>query len=633
MNEKLKEVVFSYLNTVTKGFKLFKRRQGYHKSELYSYWLVDTIKNNWFCLYVDDSKTIHIRPYIIDELRKFFGLGYNETMTIIANWFGNIINKEIINVDLSDYSYREDLPFPKHQVIKTLGENDVISESVEEDKFKKIIFFYLDKVTEGSNIYRSRTEALRLINPQTKKYYVGTDGSEGWVNRKLLDDLHTLYNGDFNTYLTIIGEWFETILEDITLDGVRVVHIDDWGTIDLFIKAGEVVKELGGNSINENFDEQSIWSNEKLQKVVFKYLDLVSEGYELFEEKRNTKNKELYFVNTKNRTWIWVLDSDKNLISNEKLVIELTEIFGLKSKYDCNILIILWIEKMFNITFYSSGYRPHLYKRTIQDIIDGNGFVKLKSLDGDSINENKINNSNIELEKYANELSKKMYCDRYGSCVHFAEEFVELINRKNKKLLNNFTVIEGYVYTNNGKFQHTWIELNNGTKIDPTFEQFNNQKIVKITKKRKINAKDYLEDTSDMWFKNRRIENPHYVFKNSKSINEETNDYQTIQNLVFQFLEYICEDALIYRDGTDSTIFNKNKFLFLHDKKDYAFYVSIYITKLLKNMFNINEQAIKTNIKKFFMEKNYIIFGIYLDFNLMEDEIEYYLKKRATPFN
>ena len=55
----------------------------------------------------------------------------------------------------------------------------------------------------------------------------------------------------------------------------------------------------------------------------------------------------------------------------------------------------------------------------------------------------------------AKELSEKMYCDVYGSCVHFAELFVEKVEEENAILLGDFNVIEGYVFTNNGKFEHT----------------------------------------------------------------------------------------------------------------------------------------------------------------------------------
>jgi hypothetical protein len=120
--------------------------------------------------------------------------------------------------------------------------------------------------------------------------------------------------------------------------------------------------------------------------------------------------------------------------------------------------------------------------------------------------------SNKILFDIAKELSEKMYCDVYGSCVHFAELFVEKVEKENPALLDNVNVIEGYVTTNNGKFEHTWIELKSGEKIDPTFEQFIGI-VKKITKKKSYTGYEYLNDNTNTWFKERRKQYPNYVFK------------------------------------------------------------------------------------------------------------------------
>lgn len=119
------------------------------------------------------------------------------------------------------------------------------------------------------------------------------------------------------------------------------------------------------------------------------------------------------------------------------------------------------------------------------------------------------NNTLIDIGK---EISEKIYCDKYGSCVHFAELFVERVNEENPKLLFDFNVIEGYVFTTAGRFEHTWIELENGDKIDPTFEQFTGI-IKKITKKKSYTGYEYLNDLTDTWFKERRKQYPHHIFK------------------------------------------------------------------------------------------------------------------------
>jgi hypothetical protein len=120
----------------------------------------------------------------------------------------------------------------------------------------------------------------------------------------------------------------------------------------------------------------------------------------------------------------------------------------------------------------------------------------------------------------ANSLSDKLHCDRVGSCVHFAELFVELVNEENSDLLNCFDVIEGYVDWSHGNEipqQHTWVELRNGDKIDPTFLQFTKYGYTSYHRRNKktYTGKEYLENTQmDSWFSDRRKKYPEMVFKN-----------------------------------------------------------------------------------------------------------------------
>lgn len=124
-----------------------------------------------------------------------------------------------------------------------------------------------------------------------------------------------------------------------------------------------------------------------------------------------------------------------------------------------------------------------------------------------------------KLKKLAKELSDRMYCDRFGSCVHFAEEFVDLVYKTNKDLLDCFDVIEGYVDTPIGygiPQQHTWIELKNGEKIDPTFIQFTKYGKAFYFKdiKKRYSGREYYEDGANgTWFSKRRKEHPEWFFK------------------------------------------------------------------------------------------------------------------------
>ena len=121
----------------------------------------------------------------------------------------------------------------------------------------------------------------------------------------------------------------------------------------------------------------------------------------------------------------------------------------------------------------------------------------------------------------SDELSKILHCDIHGSCVHFAELFVELIHKNDSQLLNCFYVVEGYVDTPIGDGypqQHTWIELLNGEIIDPTFLQFSKYGDASYLKNsiKKYSGVEYYEDGKNgSWFSEKRKKHPEIVFKNS----------------------------------------------------------------------------------------------------------------------
>ena len=127
------------------------------------------------------------------------------------------------------------------------------------------------------------------------------------------------------------------------------------------------------------------------------------------------------------------------------------------------------------------------------------------------------------LKQISKKISNKLHCDRHGSCVHFAEIFVEEVNDKYPELLNDFDVIEGYV---NAKFgngipqEHTWIRLNNGEIIDPTFSQFDKyDKNAQYSKRRTkvYSGQEYYDEGKEgSWFSERRKQLPSSVFKEGK---------------------------------------------------------------------------------------------------------------------
>lgn len=115
------------------------------------------------------------------------------------------------------------------------------------------------------------------------------------------------------------------------------------------------------------------------------------------------------------------------------------------------------------------------------------------------------------LKEIAKKLADSLHCDRFGSCVHFAELFVLELEKHDPELLDVVEVIEGYVIVGDEKLEHTWIEVF-GEKIDPTIVQFPSVK--KIIEKTRFSGKTYLKDTKmGTWWSERRDRFPEHVFK------------------------------------------------------------------------------------------------------------------------
>lgn len=116
----------------------------------------------------------------------------------------------------------------------------------------------------------------------------------------------------------------------------------------------------------------------------------------------------------------------------------------------------------------------------------------------------------MDLIKIAEEIASKLHCDKFGSCIHFAEMLVERLRKEITSGEINFIVIEGYVNTpaDPPQMQHTWIVYNN-KKIDPTFKQFEKMfpksTISYSPAKKAYSAKQYLKLVdSSSFFKERR---------------------------------------------------------------------------------------------------------------------------------
>jgi len=91
-------------------------------------------------------------------------------------------------------------------------------------------------------------------------------------------------------------------------------------------------------------------------------------------------------------------------------------------------------------------------------------------------------------------LPKNYPIEQGGSCMLAAEIITAKLLKRGIK---DFKVIEGYIEMpnfNDDELAHTWIELKDGTKIDPTIKQFTDRGEIEYGKiKNEYIPEDYLE--------------------------------------------------------------------------------------------------------------------------------------------
>ena len=100
------------------------------------------------------------------------------------------------------------------------------------------------------------------------------------------------------------------------------------------------------------------------------------------------------------------------------------------------------------------------------------------------------------LKNISDVISMNVDIERSGSCMLFTELFNRYIIKNHPELMEYYKVVEGYVSPEEYsliRLQHTWIELNNGDKIDPTFKQFfiNGKHLYKKRVKNKYTPLEY----------------------------------------------------------------------------------------------------------------------------------------------
>jgi len=327
MDERLKKLIFEYLDLITAGSKVYR----YPNSRI---WIINPNTRIWYVEIRNKHDNCWLWYPTIDEINMMFGINNSDACIVMRQWAEKVIGMDIPN-ELA-YSVSADSEWVNSVinngvVIKTLGQSDTIKEDIYNDeKLKEVIFKYLNHITAGSKVYYG-PESYWIINPETKYWHLELDAKNDHctLHEDILSDISTIFNLNQGKVIEIIKEWVYGIFDFIDMNNLSMDIIDDeyLSLMRLIVKDSEEIMTLGkSNTITEDIDR-----NEKLKELIFQYLDLITDGSNIYK-----LDNDYAIINSEKRYWYVQLYKPHNLFyMNEIVFDEISTMFGL----DDSILI------------------------------------------------------------------------------------------------------------------------------------------------------------------------------------------------------------------------------------------------------------------------------------------------------
>jgi hypothetical protein len=82
------------------------------------------------------------------------------------------------------------------------------------DNLKKLIFQYLNLITEGCNIYHMDNGSVWIINPNKKYWYAELQKSgECWLLYQVSNEISTIFGIEDAEAQKIMGQWVEEVIK------------------------------------------------------------------------------------------------------------------------------------------------------------------------------------------------------------------------------------------------------------------------------------------------------------------------------------------------------------------------------------------------------------------------------------
>ena len=586
-NEKLKELIFQYLNLTTEGSNIYKLDGDYA--------IINPIKNQWYFQLYRPHRSYYIDAIFFNEILTVFYIEPPILINFIKEWlykiFESIENNKYelktfdSNVSPSGWIMRN---IEKGEIIKTLGgESNTINESEDKINLEKLILSYLDTLFENGEIsYHPREISFRDSNTNQFTYYPDETRIKVW--KSLPTDISLIFGLDRSDVIKIIKIWAKSLIREINDNNYRSFNNNKY-------KIGDLLKKRDSkNHLNENIEEQ-------LKPLIFKYWDaLVMNGK--FQLSDIVDDYDI--INSEGK--VLVMNSGTDIGVNVNFFNDIYNIFGLKKEKRVNPFLRPYINEWGKSIFDN-----------MTDTMKVSDAIKKRDKKNSLNEELNPRLANIIFEYLNHILANKKIMFYHGDYADIGDIY---------PIVDNNNDHEWYLAWDSGN-----VRINSKLirEIKTLFPIYNDElleyigtwygmllkKIVKHSQEFKYPMKTVIDFSVNGRFTT-TVSDLIKINEPKLSLNEE---FFKIDDVVLQYIDYIVKDYEIIKHfeeipqtdpkHTKTWLYFINpktyKWLFIFSDHDFYKCVNIKFKEEVSTMFNINEKTVNRILKKWFKNNDY----------------------------
>jgi len=334
IDDRIKQLVFLYLDTITEGANLYE-----FKGE---YFIINPINKKWF--FTIANRKLWRELDISLDIHNMYKIHHAEIENCITDWIKNFMGLDVnlIGHSLIDNEEISDI-IQNGKKIKTFGSKP-ITESIN-DGMERIVFAYLDLILKDFKTYKYKNEDNWFVNPITRKFGIQfRHDSKVVVNVNILYEISNMFNiKSFDDIMEYIINWYNTKYQT----NYENTEESDWTDFSQqmvykITKFSTTINEKE-NKLKEGIEYEFDEKENKLKEVIFEYLNQLSKEFKILKILNST-----WLINPKTNEWIFELQRSGSCWFNDKIENELRLMFGIRGIIYIKLVVKYWVKEKLN---------------------------------------------------------------------------------------------------------------------------------------------------------------------------------------------------------------------------------------------------------------------------------------------